>query len=151
MQKTQNNSSIIQRWDRMSREEKAGLILLLCAIILGALVRLLYIAGSDFPINDGGLFFTMTRDLQANGFLIPKVTSYNGGGLPFAYPPLAGLPGGITQFNFRLAAYWIDTLVTADIQSALHPGFLFVFPPIDERPGEGRDRHIILCAPTPGI
>ena len=48
MQKTQNNSSIIQRWDRMSREEKAGLILLLCAIILGALVRLLYIAGSDF-------------------------------------------------------------------------------------------------------
>ena len=31
MQKTQNNSSIIQRWDRMSREEKAATDLIVFA------------------------------------------------------------------------------------------------------------------------
>ncbi len=41
-----------------------------------------------FPLNDGGLFYVMTRDLQANSFVIPAATSYNGGDIPFAYPPL---------------------------------------------------------------
>ncbi len=100
MQKTQNNFSIIQRWDGMNREEKAGLILLLCALILGALVRFLHVFGLEFPINDGGLFYTMTRDLQANGFLIPRETSYNGGGLPFAYPPLGFYLAGSLETIF---------------------------------------------------
>ena len=44
----------------------------------------------------------MTRDLQANGFLIPAVTSYNGGGLPFAYPPLGFyLAGSLQIFGWR--------------------------------------------------
>ena len=42
----------------------------------------------------------MTRDLQANGFLIPKVTSYNGGGLPFAYPPLGFYLAGLLSSIF---------------------------------------------------
>lgn len=58
------------------------------AIELGSLVRLLPIALHDFPLNDGGLFYRMTEDLAANGFRLPLVTSYNGGGIPFAYPPL---------------------------------------------------------------
>ena len=100
MQKTQNDFSIMQRWDKMSREEKAGLILLLCAIILGTLVRFLHVWGLEFPINDGGLFYTMTRDLQANGFLIPRETSYNGNGLPFAYPPLGFYLAGSLETVF---------------------------------------------------
>jgi hypothetical protein len=31
----------------------------------------------------------MAGDLTANGFLLPGFTSYNGGAIPFAYPPLA--------------------------------------------------------------
>jgi len=58
------------------------------AIELGSLVRLLPIALHDFPLNDGGLFYRMTQDLAANGFRLPLMTSYNGGGIPFAYPPL---------------------------------------------------------------
>ncbi|MGE0229280.1 MAG: hypothetical protein AB7I38_09720 [Dehalococcoidia bacterium] len=54
---------------------------------LALLVRLYYLvpAGS-FPLNDGGLFYAMARDLQANGFVPPAATSYNGDGIPFAYP-----------------------------------------------------------------
>ncbi len=63
-------------------------------LILGAItcagfaVRAAHILASDFPLNDGGLFYAMARDLQANHYLLPAFTSYNGGALPFAYPPL---------------------------------------------------------------
>jgi hypothetical protein len=114
MQKPQNKNSITKRFNRMSREEKAAAVLLLCAIILGALVRLLYVAGSDYPINDGGLFYTMTRDLQANGFLIPAITSYNGGGLPFAYPPfgffLAGSLNTVFGWDLLGLMRWLPLL-----------------------------------------
>lgn len=63
-------------------------------LILGAIasvgfaVRAIHILASDFPLNDGGLFYAMARDLQAHHYLLPALTSYNGGDLPFAYPPL---------------------------------------------------------------
>ena len=47
------------------------------------------IAGSTFPLNDGGLFVVMIRDILADGFRLPIGTSYNAAGIPFAYPPLA--------------------------------------------------------------
>lgn len=43
---------------------------------------------SDFPLNDGGMFYTMTRDLQTAGYRLPSVTTYNHASIPFAYPPL---------------------------------------------------------------
>lgn len=41
-----------------------------------------------FPLNDGGMFLDMTRDLQANHYRLPATTSYNRLDLPYAYPPL---------------------------------------------------------------
>lgn len=52
------------------------------------ILRLFVPLSSDFPLNDGGLFYRMILDLKANGFLPPATTSYNAHGLPFAYPPL---------------------------------------------------------------
>jgi 4-amino-4-deoxy-L-arabinose transferase-like glycosyltransferase len=43
---------------------------------------------ADFPLGDGGLFAVMARDLRRSGFALPDFTTYNGGGIPFAYPPL---------------------------------------------------------------
>lgn len=57
-------------------------------LVLAFLIRLDFILRSDFPLNDGGLFFTMARDLQHAHYALPAATSYNGGNLPFAYPPL---------------------------------------------------------------
>lgn len=42
----------------------------------------------DFPLNDGGMFYTAIGDLRAAGYALPSVLTYNGG-IPFAYPPLA--------------------------------------------------------------
>jgi hypothetical protein len=67
------------------------------AILAGLVVRLSYVIASDFPINDGGLFVVMTRELIEAGFQIPMTTSYNDLGIPFAYPPLGFyLAGAIT-------------------------------------------------------
>ncbi|HXG36905.1 MAG TPA: hypothetical protein VNL15_08050, partial [Dehalococcoidia bacterium] len=69
--------------------------LLALAVLAGAVLRLAYVLPADFPLNDGGLFYVMVRDLQEAHYLLPSFTSYNNADIPFAYPPfsfyLAGL------------------------------------------------------------
>lgn len=67
---------------------KPSAVFLLLAVLLGGFIRLWPALNADFPINDGGLFYAMTRDLAANGYRLPLVASYNGLNLPFVYPPL---------------------------------------------------------------
>ncbi len=64
-------------------------------VFAGLLVRAIPVLTANFPLNDGGLFYTMTRDLQHADFLLPATTSYNGLGIPFAYPPLAFYLAGL--------------------------------------------------------
>ena len=61
---------------------------LAAAIALGVFVRVFHVLNADFPLNDGGLFFAMARDFQDSAYRLPAFTSYNGGVIPFAYPPL---------------------------------------------------------------
>lgn len=68
------------------------------AITLGVAVRAAHVLRHPFPLNDGGMFYAMTRDLQAAHYRLPDVTSYNGAGIPFAYPP----------FGFYVAALLND-------------------------------------------
>lgn len=56
---------------------------------LGFGVRLGLVLAGQWPLNDGGMFFAMARDLSANGWRIPAETSYNGLHLPFAYSPFS--------------------------------------------------------------
>lgn len=64
----------------------------------GFYVRLIHVLASDFPLNDGGLFYLMTQELQRNGYVLPAFTSYNNAGIPFAYPPLGFyLAGGLAD------------------------------------------------------
>lgn len=67
--------------------EEVGVVVL--ATLLGLAVRLAYVLPAGFPLNDGGLFYVMARDIQEARFLLPATTSYNGLGIPFTYPPLA--------------------------------------------------------------
>ena len=104
MQQSKNPKTIRGHLKSMNREEKAAVILVGTALILGIFIRLIYIFQEDFPLNDGGLFYAMIRDLQANRFLIPAVTQYNLSNLPFAYPPLAFYLTGFlnSAFDFDL-------------------------------------------------
>jgi hypothetical protein len=57
------------------------------AIALGCVVRARPVLLADFPLNDGGLFYVMTDELQRAHFRLPDFTSYNAAHIPFAYPP----------------------------------------------------------------
>ena len=52
-------------------------------------LRLFAVLPSSFPLNDGGMFYTMVQDIQAAGFKLPMFTSFNSSLIPFAYPPLS--------------------------------------------------------------
>lgn len=65
------------------------------AVALGFLVRALYVVTADFPLNDGGMFYVMVRELQAAGYRLPAFTSYNGLHVPFAYSPFGFYVAGI--------------------------------------------------------
>jgi len=57
------------------------------AVALGTYVRAARTLAYDFPLNDGGLFYTMVRDLQRAHYQLPAFTSYNAANIPFAYSP----------------------------------------------------------------
>jgi len=76
-------------------------VFLSLAVILGSFVRLSSVFGKVFPLNDGGLFYTMTSDLIVNGFKIPTFTTYNHLEIPFAYPPLQFFIAGLLSTVFK--------------------------------------------------
>jgi len=59
------------------------------AVLVALAVRGNAILSASFPLNDGGLFAAMVGDLVHNSLALPAITSYNGAGIPFVYPPLA--------------------------------------------------------------
>ena len=70
---------------------------------LGIAVRVNFVAGSQYPLNDGGLFYRMTEELLNNNFFLPKFSLYNHANIPFAYPPLAFYLIGITHKIFGVS------------------------------------------------
>jgi hypothetical protein len=63
-------------------------VLLALTLVAGLVLRLRGYLG-EFPLFDGGMFYVMIGDIQDNGYRLPAFTSYNGGELPFNYPPFA--------------------------------------------------------------
>lgn len=69
--------------------------IILGIIGLGVILRLSPAMARDFPINDGGMFYSMTKQLEANHFALPKTAEYNHLGIAYAYPPLAFITTGL--------------------------------------------------------
>lgn len=67
---------------------KRNILILSIIFLAGFFLRFRYISGAEFPLNDGGLFYQMTRELIRNNFKLPEFSTYNLNDIPFAYPPL---------------------------------------------------------------
>ncbi|MCL5256969.1 MAG: hypothetical protein M1319_04125 [Chloroflexi bacterium] len=67
------------------------------SIALGLVIRFWFLSQSNFPLNDGGLFYNMVLDLQRSGWILPAYTTYNLDQIPFAYPPFAFYLAGAAQ------------------------------------------------------
>ena len=66
-----------------------SLFILLFSTCLGGFIRISLAAKADFPLNDGGMFYTMIRQIIDQRFALPAFTAYNGHSIPFFYPPLS--------------------------------------------------------------
>jgi len=82
------------------------IILFLGAILLfGSIARFFPGVQAGFPLNDGGMFFSMIRDLRLSHYALPALTSYNNLNIPYAYPP----------FGFYVARLLIDIFNLSEI------------------------------------
>jgi hypothetical protein len=70
-------------------------VLLGCAFGVCIFIRVMIVLGSSFPVNDGGMFYAMVRDIQASSYRLPAFSSYNGMHIPFFYPPLGFYLAGV--------------------------------------------------------
>jgi hypothetical protein len=109
---------------RLSQNEQATLILIL-AVIFGAWFRLMPAWMAGFPINDGGMFYTMILDLQANHYAPPLFTSYNHLSIPFAYPPLGFYVGALLSDLFHTSPINILRWLPGLINALTIPAFYF--------------------------
>lgn len=79
------------------------------AILLGVVVRVMPVIGTDFPLGDGGLFVAMAERIRQDGFGLPATVQYNGRELPFTYPPLGLYLTAISPFSI------LDTMVVLPV------------------------------------
>jgi len=79
----------------VSDQRRTARAALLAAILIGALIRGWHVWGVDFPLNDGGLFYAMVRDIQHAHYRLPAFTSYNGAHIPLGYSPLGFYLAGV--------------------------------------------------------
>jgi hypothetical protein len=99
------------RRPRGIRAQEATQFFLFLTAIFGIGVRVFPLLRTDFPLVDGGMFYNMILDLQANHYLLPAYTTYNLLQIPYAYPPLAfyvtGLINSLTHLPLLELIRWL--------------------------------------------
>lgn len=78
------------------------ILVLLIAVVFGAIIRFLPGLRAGFPLNDGGMFLSMIQDLKVTDYSLPKFTSYNQLQIPYAYPPFGFYFTRIISDIFRI-------------------------------------------------
>jgi hypothetical protein len=109
---------------KLNPNEQATLILIF-AILFGAWFRLMPAWLAGFPVNDGGMFYTMIRDLQANHYIAPQFTTYNHLSIPFAYPPLGFYAGAFLSDLLHVSPIVIIRWLPGIINAFTVPAFYF--------------------------
>lgn len=92
----------------IKKMDYTSLFIVILATCLGGFVRFSMAAREDFPLNDGGMFYTMIREIIDNRYALPALTTYNGNSIPFFYPPLSFY---LTAILFNLSHLSLLTLL----------------------------------------
>ena len=91
--------------------------------LIGLAIRLAPALQTNFPLNDGGLFYEMILDLQAARYALPDFATYNNADIPFAYPPLAFYLAGLLADLFHIPLLDILRLLPPIISALAIPAF----------------------------
>jgi hypothetical protein len=99
----------------LTKAKITHLVFLVCIVVFGIFVRIYPLLRADYPLVDGGMFYTMIRELQASQFTLPLYTAYNLAQIPYAYPPLAlyaaGLLNSFTGISLLEILKWLPVVV----------------------------------------
>lgn len=117
-------------------ENRSLLIFFIIFFLIGAYLRLHKVLLLNFPLNDGGLFYSMIQDIQSNHFRIPETTTYNHLDIPFVYPPLAFFLVGIINQFFSLSITDQMRVFPAVISTASIIAFFFLAKTLIKQSGE---------------
>ena len=109
---------------KLSKDE-IGILILLAAFLFGAWFRIMPAWMAGFPINDGGMFYTMILDLQANHYIPPLFTTYNHTFIPFAYPPLGFYIGAGISDLMNVSPLVVIRWLPGIINALCIPAFYF--------------------------
>ncbi|MFN8428022.1 MAG: hypothetical protein U0X87_17415 [Anaerolineales bacterium] len=110
----------------MQNKNQFTKLVLFTALLFGLMIRLAAPMTAGGPVNDGGLFFQMTRDLQANHFALPETTTYNNLNIPFVYPPLGFYLAGLLQSVLKISLLKIFTYLPALLSTLAILAFYFL-------------------------
>ena len=92
----------------------------------GFVLRMTPAVLAGFPVNDGGMFLAMIRDLHLSGFLLPKETSYNFADIPFVYPPFGIYVAAIFASWFPVSEFEILRWLPAIVATGIIPAFYWL-------------------------
>jgi len=84
-------------------DRRATIIGLTAILALVSVLRIVPMLAHDWPLGDGGLFYAMIGDVIGAGFALPETISYQGGIIPFAYPPLPFYVAGLVETATQMA------------------------------------------------
>ena len=109
----------------MNRKLDWPALLLFTALLFGAVVRFWPAFTNGFPLNDGGMFYTMIHDLQENGYAMPQFTTYNFADIPFAYPPFGFYVGALLSALTPGSDLWVFLYLPAFVNTLCILAFYF--------------------------
>lgn len=96
------------------------------AVLVGAAIRLQYVLASNFPLNDGGLFYVMIQAIQAAHYALPSYVSYGGLQIPLTYPPLGFYVAAIISDLAHLSTLAVLHYVPVVVSILTIPAFYLV-------------------------
>ena len=125
----------------LSANSRSTLVLLFTTLVFALLLRYFIVARADFPLNDGGMFYTMITELQDNDFKLPVYSAYNQSDIPYAYPPLPFYFTAALQSLTGVDLFTLLRLLPALFSSLTAPAFFLL-----SRRILGKDTHAFVAA-----
>jgi hypothetical protein len=110
----------------LNQRQQFAILVLITAFLFGLFIRLAAPMNAGGPVNDGGLFLQMTRDLQNNHFVLPHTTTYNNANIPFAYPPLGFYMAGAIRSLSKVSLLTLFAYLPAILSALAIFAFYFL-------------------------
>ena len=107
----------------LAKQDQTILGIVFFFTLIGFAIRFIHAIQSDFPLNDGGLFYVMAANLKEAKYILPLFTNYNLAEIPYTYPPLAFYLTGVLSDLFNIPLLTLVRLLPPIVSALAIPAF----------------------------